>query len=84
MLQSNQQIFSRNKQWKTYNAWQSSARNPVERDLPKTFQWYCDAWAMARAQNPDWLRKKIAKEKIWRLQKIREALSLLGETYERP
>ncbi len=84
MLQSNKQIFSRNKQWKTYNAWQSSTRDLVERDLAKVFQWYGDAWLMARTQNHDWLRQKVIKEKIWRLQKMREAFAMLGEAYERP
>ncbi|AGL00357.1 hypothetical protein [Desulfoscipio gibsoniae] len=84
MLQSNKQIISRNNQWKIYNVWQSSIRNPVEIDPLKTFQWYCDAWAMASTQNSDWLRKKVVKEKVWRLQKMRQAFALLGEVYERP
>lgn len=85
MLPNKRLITNRAKQWGKYNAWEAtSQRITGEPDLTKTFQWYSSAWEMAQAHNPAWSRQKVDQEKVRRLQKIREALALIGETYEHP
>jgi len=84
-LLQKKQILSRAKQWEIYNAWKATSQKAMgELDLAKTFRWYSSAWEMARAQNPAWSRQEVDQEKVRHLQKIREALALIGETYERP
>lgn len=80
MFQNKRQIINRNKQWKIYNAWEATFHRALEEpDLIKLQQWYCAAWEMARAQNPVWTRQEVDQEKVWRIQKTRKALALIGE-----
>lgn len=85
MLPNKKHLTTRTKQWEIYNVWEATSQRIMgEPDLAKTFRWYSSAWEMARAQNPAWSRQEVDQEKIRRLQEIREALVLLGDTYERP
>jgi hypothetical protein len=79
---SKEQLAIRDKQWKLFNTWErSSQKTWVEEDPTRLMQWYSEAWAMARALNPEW-GQDLRQEKILRWQKIRNNLSMLGETHE--
>lgn len=85
MSQDKKQIADRTRQWEIFNAWEATSQKIMgEPDLLKTFRWYGSAWEMARAQNPACSRQEAEREKVRRLQKIREALTLIGKTHERP
>jgi len=70
--------------WEMFNDWEVRAQRAwQETDLTSLCRWYGAAWEMAREHNSAWTRQEVDSEKIQRLNKIRGALSLLGEFHER-
>lgn len=83
MFTSKEQLLIRSEQWKSFNAWEASSQKALtETDLACLFQWYSDAWEVARSLNPDW-GQDLNQKKILHLQKTRNALAMLGELHER-
>lgn len=70
----------RQKQWESFNIWEEAfEKNKMEYDLDNSFIWYAEAWNIAKDKNPNWLGHEIDQEKIFRLQKIRNVFTRLGE-----
>ncbi|TEB08547.1 hypothetical protein Psch_02111 [Pelotomaculum schinkii] len=79
-----EQLLSRIKQWETFNIWEESYQNTCfEKDSASLLKWYNAAWELARNLNPEWGRD-LSEEKILRLQKTRNILSMLREINKIP
>lgn len=80
MFAGKENLVSRQKQWKNFNSWETTFQESgLETDLNDLFNWFAAAWRIAKAKNPDWVRPQIDQEKLWRLQRIRNAFAELGE-----
>jgi len=83
MLSDKDQLLTRRKQWEIFNDWETSLqKRNEEHAFASLCKWYSDAWEMARSLNPNWANG-LDHEKILHLQKMREALALIGDTHER-
>ena len=80
-MSDKEHLLTRQKQWKIFNAWEIKQILNESHDPAGLSKWYGDAWETARSLNPNWANG-LDHEKILRLQKMREELSLLGESDE--
>ena len=81
MLLNKEQLLTRRKQWEIFNIWETKQILNEAHHFAGLCTWYGDAWEMARSLNPNWANG-LDHEKILRLQKMRDALALLGETHD--
>ncbi len=80
MFAGKENLATRQKHWKNFNSWETIFQETeLKTDLNDLLKWYAVAWKIAKSKNPDWVRPQIDQEKLWRLQRIRNAFAELGE-----
>lgn len=83
MLFNKKQLLNRQKQWDSFNSWESTFITiNIEINHTNLLNWFDEAWKMAQEQNPDWINQEIDQDKLIRLQKTRMLFRDWGNFHE--